>query len=95
MSLRESLDASLSGMDWLTDADCAAMDLARAYADAIEDGIARGGQDATKALYLGPHLLNTLTTLGGTPPGRKALELIAGEVADELEQIRARRASGA
>ena len=42
------------------------------------------GPDVTKALYLGPHLLNTLRALGGAPAERKALgeqELVGGKLA--------------
>lgn len=53
--------------------DQATVDLAMRYALQIEAGITRGGQDATKALYLGPHLLKTLAELGCTPAGRVAL----------------------
>lgn len=72
-SLPESVAAAVTEMDWLTPADQAAVDLALRYAMQIEAGIARGGQDATRALYLGPHLLRTLAELGGTPGGRTAL----------------------
>ncbi|MFI2216537.1 hypothetical protein ACH47B_06595 [Rhodococcus sp. NPDC019627] len=57
----------------VTDADQAAVDLAMRYALQIEAGLARGGPDATKALYLGPHLLKALAELGCTPAGRVAL----------------------
>ena len=53
--------------------DEATVDLAMRYALQIEQGIARGGQDATKALYLGPHLLKALAELGCTPAGRIAM----------------------
>ncbi|WP_052060176.1 terminase small subunit [Rhodococcoides fascians] len=53
--------------------DQAAVDLAMRYALQIEAGVQAGGQDATKALYLGPHLLKTLGELGCTPAGRVTL----------------------
>lgn len=53
--------------------DQATVDLAMRYALQIEKGVARGGQDATKALYLGPHLLRALAELGCTPAGRLSL----------------------
>ena len=68
--LTTAVRASVAAMDWLTDADKAAIELATQYARQIEAGVAEGGQDATKALYLGPHLLRTLADLGGTPAGR-------------------------
>lgn len=71
-----SVRAATAAMDWLTPADRAAVDLARSYAETIDAAIESGDPYATtKALYLGPHLLNTLSALGGTPSGRKALAL--------------------
>ncbi|WP_069164901.1 terminase small subunit [Nocardia altamirensis] len=72
-SLPESVAAAVEEMGWLTPADQAAVDLALRYAVQIEAGLSRGGQDATKALYLGPHLLRTLAELGGTPGGRRTI----------------------
>lgn len=59
--------------DEVTDADGAAVDLALRYAHAIDAGIEAGGQAATKALYLGPHLMKNLAELGCTPAGRAAM----------------------
>lgn len=76
MELTESVVAATKAMRWLTPADQAAVTLACSYAETIDAAIETGdGQAITKALYLGPHLLNTLNVLGGTPSGRKALEL--------------------
>jgi hypothetical protein len=74
----ESLQASVAravaarGTD-VRDEDQAAVDLAMRYAYQIEAGVQAGGADATKALYLGPHLLKALAELGCTPAGRLAL----------------------
>jgi hypothetical protein len=66
------------------------MDLAFTYARRIDAAIATGvGQDVTKALYLGPHLLNTLRELGLTPGARKDLD-IEGEVSGKLDDLRKR-----
>lgn len=74
--LVESVAAALEQMPWLTPADQGAVNLARSYAQRIDEALETGeGQEVTKALYLGPHLLRCLETLGGTPTGRKALEL--------------------
>ncbi|QDH85045.1 terminase small subunit [Gordonia phage Dardanus] len=88
--LLDSVNESVGRMAWLQDADKAALALARAYAeqiDAVVDGEggstcpecgAETGPDATaitKALYLGPHLLNALRALGATPDGRAALDV--------------------
>lgn len=74
--LKSSVDAAAKQMPWLTPADAAAVDLARSYAETIDIAIESGdAQTVTKALYLGPHLLNALAALGGTPAGRRALDL--------------------
>lgn len=77
----------------ITDADQAAVDLAMRYALQIEAGISRGGADATKALYLGPHLLKALAELGCTPAGRVALAGGAGGQVVGEGKLAARRAS--
>lgn len=74
--LKASIRATTDAMTWLTPADRAAVDLAYEYAAAIDQALKSDDvAAAAKALYLGPHLLNTLAALGGTPAGRKALEL--------------------
>jgi hypothetical protein len=76
MSLEQSVGKATRSMAWLTPADHAAVELAKSYARSIDGALESGDQMAiTKALYLGPHLLNALGALGGTPSGRKALEL--------------------
>lgn len=93
--LSASVEAATKAMGWLTPADAAAVDLARSYAETIDLAIEAGdAQAVTKALYLGPHLLNTLSALGGTPSGRKALELreaARGKLA-EVRDLRERKA---
>lgn len=95
----ESLVASVARAvaergDELRPEDQATVDLALRYAAQIDAAIGRGGQDATKGLYLGPHLLATLRELGCSPAGRVAL---AGGKKDEgggnskLAKIRASR----
>lgn len=85
MTLVESVETSVAGMSWLKPTDQAAVDLALTYAARIDEAIETGeGQEVTKALYLGPHLLNTLRALGGTPAERKALgteEAVGGKLA--------------
>jgi hypothetical protein len=44
-------------------------------------------QTVTKALYLGPHLLNALAALGGSPAGRKLLD-VKGEARGKLASVR-------
>jgi hypothetical protein len=85
VSLAASVRASVKGMHWLAPTDQAAVDLALAYAARIDEALVDGeGQEVTKALYLGPHLLNTLRALGGAPAERKALgveEVVGGKLA--------------
>lgn len=44
-----------------------AVAIALSYARQIDDSERASSEDRTKALYLGPHLLKTLMTLGLTP----------------------------
>lgn len=86
--LKATIASVTKSMPWLTPADQAAVDLAYAYAATIDVAIESGDpQTVTKALYLGPHLLNTLAALGGTPAGRKALEL-KEEARGKLAEVR-------
>lgn len=78
--------------DTIGEKDQALVDLAVRYALQIDAGINAGGQDATKALYLGPHLVKALERLGCTPlvvkeEGQKG----SGPVVDELSALRSRR----
>ena len=57
--------ASIKAADALSEPRYAALcELALTYARQIDAGVKAGGQDATKALYLGPHLLKTLGEMG-------------------------------
>jgi hypothetical protein len=86
----------LEAATWVTPADAAAIALAVACAEAIEAGISRGGADATKALYLGPHLLNALHALGATPRGRKEIAAAPEPAArTTLARLRAAHVAGA
>ncbi len=90
MSLSSDLSAALDHMTWLTPTDGGAVALARLYAHQIDTVVAEhevGSQELTKALYLGPHLLNTLRALGGAPAERKALGLEEA-VGGKLAQLR-------
>ncbi|AXQ51842.1 terminase small subunit [Gordonia phage Catfish] len=105
-SLRGSVDSAIENMDWLTSADVAAKALARSYADQIDAVLegshtckecgaesAQSPEQITKALYLGPHLLNALKALGGTPEGRAGID-VTQEVKGALSGIRKRRTAG-
>jgi len=93
-SLAEAVEASFEQMPWLRSADTAAMELARKYAARIDEALATGeGQEVTKALYLGPHLLNTMRELGGSPQARKAMQS-SDPVGGALASIRANLPGG-
>lgn len=70
--LLAAVDRAVVSMSWLSDKDDAAVALAREYARQIDAAVALGGQDATKGMHLGPHLLRTLDALGGTPSSEAA-----------------------
>lgn len=82
--------------DTIGEKDQAVVDLAVRYALQIDAGINAGGQDATKALYLGPHLVNALKELGLTPDlGKGEGKKGSGPVVDELSALRSRHRGGA
>lgn len=88
MSLEQSVHDAVALMVWLAPTDQAAVDLALTYAARIDEALEFGeGVEVTKALYLGPHLLNTLRALGGTPLERKALA-VEEAVGGKLAQLR-------
>lgn len=103
MSSRNSLAASVlrcveQAGDTIAAKDQALVDLALRYAMRIDKGIDEGGQAATKALYLGPHLLNTLRELGLTPNGAQSggdKPVVIEAVSDELSALRSRHRTGA
>lgn len=71
-------------MPWLTPSDEALVEVARKYARAIDE------DEDGKALFLGPHLTNTLKALGGSPADRKALG-VEETVRGKLAEMRGRR----
>lgn len=92
--LERQVDAASKDMAWLTIADQAAVELARVYARRIDAAtLSEDGQEVTKALYLGPHLLNTLRALGGTPDER--MKMLASQEkpkeVDPVDDLRNRR----
>lgn len=103
-SLLDSVNSAVEAAgDSITEKDQALVNLARKYAARIDEALLDGGQDATKALYLGPHLTNALIELGLTPGGAAKAKASAGEVkqeamskpADELSALRTRHRGGA
>ncbi|MGL3804710.1 transposase [Paeniglutamicibacter sp. R2-26] len=70
-TLRSEIEAALDKMTDLEDSDQGLKALAVRYADRIDAGLAAGGKDGIKVMYLGPHLFNVLRELGGSPAQRK------------------------
>lgn len=73
-----ALERSLLAMDWLTDADDAAVEVARYLAGVLDHchAVASRDQDPSlllKAQNFAPHLKNVLNDLGGTPVSRGAV----------------------
>lgn len=82
-TLTAAVDVAVADMDWLSESDQAAVRLAQEQAAAIE-----GAEDRMKAIgWIGPQLLATLRSLGGTPGDRKALGVEA-KVKGKLAQLR-------
>ena len=72
--LRAAVDRAVDAMPWVTVSDGAAVELARRFAEGIDRAFESDrGREITKALNLGPHLLNVLRELGGTPAARKTI----------------------
>lgn len=97
--LLEAVNESLSSATWLSDADSATVELARAYASHVDD--ARVEDDPyllQKAIGVaGPNLLKALNALGLSPEARD--ELAKGDDApkvnpiDELRKKRLKKSS--
>lgn len=96
-SLRTAVDATVKANEALSAEDAALVRLARSYADEIDRALKHGeGQERTKALYLGPHLQNTLREMHATPAARHGLqkpEAESGKSA-KLTALRGGRAAG-
>lgn len=77
--------AAVDAMTWLGPSDRAMVGLALEYARRIDEAT-----DEKSVGWLGPHLANTLRSLGGTPGERKALGIEA-QVRGKLAELRAGR----
>lgn len=104
-SLEFRVRQTLKDAPWVESTDQAAVDLAAVYARRIDQATAEfesgeiSSSDFTKALYLGPHLLNTLKALGGAPEDRQKLLAARGDKkevdpVDDLLKQRRKRAAG-
>lgn len=69
--LRDEIKKALDAMTDVQDSDGGLQALALRYADRIDAGLAAGGKDSIKVMYLGPHLFNVLRELGGSPTVRR------------------------
>ena len=91
-TLEGTFRASVAAMDWLKDTDNALVRTGLEYARQIDKVIQDpevSATDKTKALYLGPHLINALKELGGTPGSRKDLTQGEGAIGGKLAALRA------
>lgn len=89
--LRKAFDASADTSAQVQPVDEALLEAGRKIADRVDAAVASGdGMEATKALYLLPHMVNVLRELLATPASRHNAGL-AGKAAKEskLAQLRA------
>ncbi|MDO5663579.1 MAG: hypothetical protein Q4G40_12850 [Brachybacterium sp.] len=95
LGLAGAVTRAVEQMDWVKEGgpDGAVVALAKRYALLIDEGLNSGDEYlATKRAYLGPHLLRTMESLGGSPLGRKMLEESTAEDADNpLAAMRKKR----
>lgn len=95
--LEASIVEAVGRMRWLEPSDGAAVELARTYARRIDVGMSEfedgliSSTDLNKVLYLGPHILNTLRALGGTPKERKELLEGVGTPGGMMDELKAKR----
>lgn len=99
--LESALRSSIEHAPWLSPSDSGAVELAAAYARRIDQGTREflsgeiESSEFNKVLYLGPHLLNTLKSIGLAPEERQKILSMATAKAevdpvDELKQRRLR-----
>ena len=77
-AVREGFDVASGDVNpQVAEVDAGLVALGAAIADQIDDALENGeGQERTKALYLGPHLVNILRELHATPEARRAANVI-------------------
>lgn len=103
--LERALRESVAAATWLDPTDAGAVELAAVYARRMDKGAVEmdeGLIDSTaynKVLYLGPHLLNTLKSVGLAPAERMKIMAAKGpakeaDAVDELKHRRRKRAAG-
>lgn len=85
--LRDAFDRSVAAGS-LTKADQAAVAAGRKLADRIDEA---EGADATKAMYLVPHLVSVLRELHLTPAARERLPKADVPAANPIDELLAKR----
>lgn len=94
--LESKVQASVDRMTWLEETDEATVQLALQYARRIDVALRIADENprepklqeaATKALYLGPHLLNTMRALGGAPGERMDLTGARAKGGEEEDEV--------
>lgn len=93
-TLRNAFDASVATSVHTNDVDTALVQAGRTIADRVDAAVASGnGMEATKALYLLPHMLNVLREMLATPASRQAAGVAGQQVkASKLAVLRAEHA---
>jgi len=88
--MREAFDRTVELSKDVKAVDAGAVQLGREYADRIDEAIATAeGQELTKALYLGPHILGVFRELLATPAARAAADRgEENEVSGQLKNLR-------
>lgn len=90
VDLVSAVDRAVAGMHWLNDSDAALVAVTRAYASQIEAAADDPDEVAKRVGWMGPHLVNAIKALGGTPADRRALG-VEGEVKGRLALLREAR----
>lgn len=90
-ALRQAFDASVATSAHTTDVDTALLEAGRTIADRVDAAVASGnGLEATKAMYLVPHMLNVLREMLATPASRQNAGVAASQAkGSKLAELRA------
>lgn len=97
--ISEAVESSLKAADWLTPSDEGAMELARSYAQLLDEGNESGESDVRAKAHAvaGPNLQKTLASLGLTAVDGASFKAapVKESKRDELKEKRRRAAAGA
>lgn len=87
--LADAFERSVKGNAQLApELDAALIESGRKIAGQVDEAVAVGGQDATKALYLVPHLMNVLREMYATPKARLDAGIGKEDTHDKLAEVR-------